>query len=61
MTKSIQLAIIPAFIDIWEIKFKQMVVIWNFVLEDEDKCIKLCLIDWLDNDEFNNLVFQEVI
>ena len=37
VTKYIQLAIIQAFIALWEIKFKQMVVIWYFVSEDEDK------------------------
>jgi hypothetical protein len=37
MTKSIQLAIIQAFTALLEIKFEQMVFIWNFVSEDDDK------------------------
>jgi hypothetical protein len=39
MTKSIQLAIIQAFIALWEIIFEQMVAIWNFLSEDEDKLV----------------------
>ena len=36
-TKSIQLAIIQAFMALWEIKIEQMAAIWNFMSEDEDR------------------------
>ena len=62
--KSIQLAIIQDFTVLWEIKFEQMGVIWNFVSKDEDKWKYIINISnrfWLDNDELNKLVFQKVI
>ena len=49
-TKSIQLAIIQAFIALWEIKIEQMVAIWNLMSEDEDrlKFIKISIIKILN-------------
>ena len=50
-TKSIQLAIIQAFIALWEIKIEQMVAIWNFMSEDEDrlKFMKISIIKTLNH------------
>ena len=50
-TKSIQLAIIQAFIALWEIQIKQMAAIWNCMSEDEDrlKFMKISIIKILNH------------